>query len=106
MELNQKLNRILDEIQATLQEGNPYQIDIIEYGQLPNLPIKFIKLHINKAHQSRSFPSRNDYYLSSDYYSERIYENLTEFPEDIEVSIHTLDINDTQNTIDQIILIS
>lgn len=106
MELNQKLNRILDEIQVTLEESNPYQIDIIECGQLPNLPIKFIKLHINNAHQPRPFPSRNDYYLSSDYYSERIYENLTEFPEDIEVSIHTLDINDPQNTIDQIILIS
>lgn len=91
---------------TTLQESNPYQIDIIEYGQLPNLPIKFIKLHISKAHISRPFPSRNDYYLSSDYYSERIYENLTEFLEDIEVSIHTLNINDPQNTIDQIILIS
>lgn len=105
MTLQSKLNTILDEVQITLNEYNPFQVNIAAIGQMTELPIKYIRLNIGKP----SFINDNGYtedYLFSNWYEEDLYENLCCCRQDnIEVSIHTL-YDNKDNLIGQIIFIS
>lgn len=105
LSLQEKLNTIQQEVEILLSEDNPFQVSIAAIGQIPSLPIKYIRLNIG----SPLFNNNTGYiedYLSSNWYEEYLYEDICCCRQDeIEVSIHN--VFDNQNDlIYQLIFIS
>ena len=105
MKLQDKLNRVKHQLISVIREGtcygvNPFEVQILSTDILPTFGIAIIQIEYQE-----DYPGE---YLESNWYNNQITDGLIGNYDlgNIEVSIHTLDINDTQNTIDQIILIS
>lgn len=106
LSLQEKLNTIQQEVEILLNEDNPFQVSIAAIGQIPLLPIKYIRLNIG----SPSFNNNTGYiedYLSSCWYEEYLSEDICSCrQDDIEVSIHNVFDDNQDNILYQLIFIS
>ena len=90
LSLQEKLNTIQQEVEILLNEDNPFQVSIAAIGQIPSLPIKYIRLNIGTPLFNNNTGYIEDY-LSSCWYEEYLSEDICCCcHDDIEVSIHNV----------------
>lgn len=105
LSLQEKLNTIQQEVEILLNEDNPFQVSIAAIGQIPSLPIKYIRLNIGTPLFNNNTGYIEDY-LSSCWYEEYLSSDICCCRQDeIEVSIHNV-FDDQNNLIYQLIFIS
>lgn len=105
LSLQEKLNTIQQEVEILLNEDNPFQVSIAAIGQIPSLPIKYIRLNIGTPLFNNNTGYVEDY-LSSCWYEEYLSEDICCCcQDDIEVSIHNV-FDEKNNLIYQLIFIS